>query len=234
MAEARKHKDRMLTAMQSQPAAALEASVKEVLESSDIFTFGEFLLLPQFESGEAEAKGPKKLLELFAYGTWREYQARQGEYPRALSPTETKKLKMLSILDLSAREKALKINDVLESISTDRWNLYHWFAEMFKKGLLDVKIDEANDIIEIRSVAPRDVRPEDVSELYQILVQFRQNVQGAKDQGGAVNESLSAAHAKQEQDMLRLEVRGSAGAHGQGQSGGGGSQGRARPRKVAA
>ncbi len=100
----------------NQKAKALEAVITQTLNHPKIFSFSELLYLSNIQNVKYEKyfqlKGTQsekslKTLELFAFGNYNTFITLQEEYSK-LSDPQTKKLKMLSIVDISSKVKVKK------------------------------------------------------------------------------------------------------------------------------
>lgn len=84
--------------------------LKQVLKHPQIFVFGELLQLASIQqlsqSESASDRAWFSLLQLFAHGTWMDYQrqAKAQGLPE-LGPAEATKLKQLTIVDMAAKQR---------------------------------------------------------------------------------------------------------------------------------
>jgi len=94
-----------LILLKDQSAAVVEKVVERILADTHIFVFGEFLALPNVKSLPKDCK-TIKTLELFAYGSYSDFKGEESAY-LSLNERHLKKLKMISVAELSTQSKLL-------------------------------------------------------------------------------------------------------------------------------
>uniref|UniRef100_A0A1A9W8X7 PCI domain-containing protein n=1 Tax=Glossina brevipalpis TaxID=37001 RepID=A0A1A9W8X7_9MUSC len=90
--------------------------IKQVLEAPNIYVFGEFLVMPhikELETGE-NAKY-YNTLNLFAYGTYKQYRQKSEDY-LDLTEAMKKKLQHLTIVSLAIRNKCIPYEVLLNEL----------------------------------------------------------------------------------------------------------------------
>jgi len=97
----------VLLAKTAKAAAAAEL-IKQALDTPGVYVFQELMEMPNIkELNDNPAFAPTiQLLNLFAYGTYKEYLQHQNELP-PLTPNQLKKLKHLTIVSLSELGKCI-------------------------------------------------------------------------------------------------------------------------------
>ncbi|KAG1098770.1 hypothetical protein G6F42_017937 [Rhizopus arrhizus] len=117
----------------------------------------------------AEVAPYYRLLEIFLYGTFKDYQENSTQLP-ALNENQTKKLKLLSIATLSETQQTLSY-DLLQSyldIPTVR-ELEDLVIDAFYQGILTGKLDQRQRQLQVMYSMGRDLRPQQLNETMNAL-----------------------------------------------------------------
>lgn len=150
---------------------ALESLVKQALEHSAIFVFGELLDAPNIQDLAKSPDGSKflELLRIFAYGTYSDYVAQRSALPE-LTTEQRKKLQMLTIVSFALKAKSIKYSELLEALElTSYRDLEELIIESIYKGLIVGKMDQQEQCLVIESCTGRDCRPEDLDYIIETL-----------------------------------------------------------------
>ncbi|GAA6005069.1 uncharacterized protein JCM10292_005551 [Rhodotorula paludigena] len=100
-----------------------------------------------------------RLLELFAYGTWADYDAKRGDYP-PLSPEQETKLKHLTILSLATESRVIPYATLLSLLALPSLPaLEDLLISAFYANVLTGRLDQREQRLEVLSAQGRDVRP---------------------------------------------------------------------------
>ncbi len=162
------------------------AVIKSVIGRSDIFVFGEILDLPNVQAlGQLkEGKPYLDLLQIFAYGTWQDYQ-KSPDLP-ALSEAEQWKLKHLSAVSLAETAKVLRYDTLLRELglSTNR-QLEDLLISCSDKGLMEVELDPRNGIVRVHGCMGRDIGPGDLAKMQAALKSWLVATEESKQAGQA-------------------------------------------------
>ncbi|EED24493.1 COP9 signalosome subunit 7 (CsnG), putative [Talaromyces stipitatus ATCC 10500] len=121
-----------------------------------------------------EFRGYLKLLEIFAWGTWQEYQETPG-LP-TLNDQQALKLRLLSLLSLSSTIRPLTYQALMQALSIPTAvKLESLVTTAIYSSLIVARLSPATNppTVNVTAVAPlRDVRPQTVSTLISILSEW--------------------------------------------------------------
>jgi len=153
---------------------ALAAQIATVLSHPSIFVFGELLALNNVKklADAPETKPAFDQLEMFAYGTFDQYQART-DLPK-LSEKQERKLKQLTLVSLASKSRTLSYGDLSSvlQMSTVR-ELEDLIIESVYLGLLSGKLNQAQKVFEVAEVSGRDVRVSDIQSMLATLTSWQ-------------------------------------------------------------
>ncbi|RCI12900.1 hypothetical protein L249_1346 [Ophiocordyceps polyrhachis-furcata BCC 54312] len=153
------------------PRAAADLIV-QATSAPNTFVFAELLHTPQVQAlAQSDAyRSHLQLLNIFSYGTYKDYLALASELP-SLDDAQILKLRQLSLLTL-ARDRENLYYDRLQqalNISSAR-QLEDLVIKAVYQGLLSATLDPARQAVRVTSVAPlRDLRPGSIPELISAL-----------------------------------------------------------------
>lgn len=160
----------VLLAKSTKGAAAVEL-VKQALEAPGVYVFGELLDMPNIaELAQTEStKTFHNLLNLFAYGTYSDYKKNKDKLPE-LTTTQLKKLRHLSIVSMATRNKCLPYSELLTELDIKNVReLEDLIIEVIYADVIRGKLDQQNQQLEVDYTVGRDIRPESVDEIVQVL-----------------------------------------------------------------
>ncbi|KAI8643905.1 hypothetical protein BD408DRAFT_414080 [Parasitella parasitica] len=174
------------TSQKLQPFLLLSKSVKGVancklitdaLNAPGVYVFTELYESPNLvEASSLEQVAPYyKLLEIFLYGTFKDYQENSLQLP-ALNEKQIRKLKLLSIATLSGTQQTLSY-DLLQSyldIPTVR-ELEDLIIDAFYQGILTGKLDQRQRQLQVMHSMGRDLRPQQLTETMNALASWASN-----------------------------------------------------------
>ncbi|DBA97441.1 hypothetical protein WJX77_005637 [Trebouxia sp. C0004] len=144
-----------------------------------IFAFGELLAVPSVQQLlEADQAATYRTLQLFAHGTWGNYQEAQDQY-LSLSPVQQLKLRQLTLVSMAASSKALTYSELTAQlgISSVRELEDLIITECFYKGIITGKLDQQRRCLQVSEALGRDVKKEQLPEILQGLQQWLQSCQ---------------------------------------------------------
>ncbi|KAF3388317.1 COP9 signalosome complex subunit 7 [Penicillium rolfsii] len=136
------------------------------------YVFAELLETPTIQAlagpdTPAEYKGYLKLLEIFAWGTWQEYQG---------NAEQTLKLRLLSLLTLASTTKPLTYHTLMQSLSlSTTTDLESLVTTAIYANLISARLSPASTppTINVTSVAPlRDVPPQSLPQMVTLLTKW--------------------------------------------------------------
>ncbi|ALC40916.1 CSN7 [Drosophila busckii] len=139
---------------------ALLDVIKQVLDAPNVFVFGELLTEPNVL---ALKEGPHakyyNTLNLFAYGTYKQFRAQQNDYIE-LTPAMTKKLQHLTIVSLAIKSKSIPYVLLLNELEID--NVRHLediIIEAIYADIIHGKLFQNTRILEVDYAQGRDIPP---------------------------------------------------------------------------
>ncbi|GAB2232323.1 hypothetical protein Droror1_Dr00011355 [Drosera rotundifolia] len=154
--------------------SSLARPIVEATKSSSLFAFGEILAL----SNVAELQGTEHsvyvdLLRLFAYGTWNDYKRNAGCLP-SLVPDQVLKLKQLTVLTLAESSKVLPYDQLMQELDVTNVRELEDFLinECMYSGIVRGKLDQLRRCFEVQFAAGRDLRPEQLGGMIDILTDW--------------------------------------------------------------
>mmetsp|Transcript_30824 Transcript_30824/g.46516 ORF Transcript_30824/g.46516 Transcript_30824/m.46516 type:complete len:211 (-) Transcript_30824:130-762(-) len=165
---------------QSQQGKACEAIVKQVLDHSNIFVFGELLECPNVQAISASPEGAKllELLRVFAYGTYQDYKARADSLP-ALTPAQKRKLQLLTIVSMASKERRIPFSDIGAAVEMDSTReLEDLIIDAVYQNLIDAKMDQEKQCLEVLKSTCRDCKDEDIDFIIETLTAWGDSASG--------------------------------------------------------
>eukprot|EP01121_Diplochlamys_sp_Union-15-3_P019264 TRINITY_DN721_c1_g1_i1.p1 TRINITY_DN721_c1_g1~~TRINITY_DN721_c1_g1_i1.p1 ORF type:complete len:291 (+),score=61.95 TRINITY_DN721_c1_g1_i1:40-873(+) len=185
--------------------AALTPIIKQALSAPNVFVFGELLAMEnvkQLANAEEEHKKTFELLELFAYGTYPEYQARVSSLPKLTDP-QVKKLKQLTIVSLASKNRVIPYDGLLKQLDIPNVRaLEDIIIDSIYQGLLDGKLDQQRGQLEVDMVIGRDLRAEEYDKLTSTLNAWCDQ---SKDLLKAIREKIDWAKSYQEKQKAHKQ-----------------------------
>lgn len=147
--------------------------IKQVLEAPGVHVFGELLEMPNVMELE---NGPYSVhfntLNLFAYGTYKEYLQNKSQFLE-LTPTQCKKLQHLTIVTLATQEKCIPYNTLLEELDIKNVrDLEDLIIEAIYADIIHGKLDQKYSRVEVDYALGRDARPGDAIEIAAVLSEW--------------------------------------------------------------
>lgn len=151
--------------------------IREAIEHPQIFVFGELLTLPNVTalSESPEYEPWLKLLELFAFGTYKDYLESANNLPQ-LTPTMLAKLRSLTIISLAAKYKRISYSVLLSVLGlTNVRELEDLIIEIIYIKAIEGKMDQKRHSLEVESSISRDIKPEQLDTIAAILTSWCEN-----------------------------------------------------------
>ncbi|CAM9105243.1 unnamed protein product [Choristocarpus tenellus] len=142
---------------------ACVALIQQVLSNKKSFVFGELMAMPNIQALRGTEHEPHLLLlEIFAYGTFTEYQSKAAQLPE-LTPVQMEKLRMLSIVSLAHEHKVVPYTTLKNELGMDNVRqLEDLIFDTIYSGLVQGKLDQLQGILKVKYAIARDVRIEDL------------------------------------------------------------------------
>ncbi|XP_050516948.1 COP9 signalosome complex subunit 7b [Diabrotica virgifera virgifera] len=153
----------------SAKGAACTELVKQVLEAPGVYVFGELLDMPNISELATTDRKYFNTLELFAFGTYKDYIANKNEVLE-LSPAQTKKLQHLTIVTLATKSKCIPYNTLLIELDIKNVrDLEDLIIEAIYADIIHGKLDQKNSQLEIDYAIGRDIRNDDINIIVNCL-----------------------------------------------------------------
>uniref|UniRef100_V9IH90 COP9 signalosome complex subunit 7 n=1 Tax=Apis cerana TaxID=7461 RepID=V9IH90_APICE len=165
----------VLLAKTAKGAAAIEL-IKQAVETPGVHVFGELLDMPNIKELE---NGPYvqywNTLNLFAYGTYKEYLENKDKVLE-LTPTQKKKLQHLTIVTLATKSRCIPYSVLLEELDIKNVrDLEDLIIEAIYADIIHGKLDQKNSQLEVDYAGlGRDVRPADTGVVAETLAAWGQ------------------------------------------------------------
>ncbi|KAK3103747.1 hypothetical protein FSP39_021585 [Pinctada imbricata] len=144
--------------------------IKQVLDAPGVYVFGELLDMPNIQE---LAGGPHEayfnLLNIFAYGSYRDYKEKSAELPE-LSPLQLTKLRHLTLVSLATKNKCIPYAVLLQELDIQNLRaLEDLIIEVIYADIIHGKLDQKNQQLEVDYALGRDIRQEAVPEIITVL-----------------------------------------------------------------
>jgi len=146
--------------------------VKQALEAPGLYVFSELMDIANIkELQNGEFKSSWNLLNIFAYGTLKDYlKQKDGMGLCELSPAQTKKLKYLTIVTLSEKDKCIPYTVLQEELQiADIRELEDLIIEAIYAEIIQGKLDQRRGLLEVDNTIGRDIKAEDVTTIISTL-----------------------------------------------------------------
>ncbi|TRY62537.1 hypothetical protein TCAL_00866 [Tigriopus californicus] len=199
--------------------AALIALVKQVLESPNVFVFGELLDHPNIQAMKdvkESAAGYHALLEIFAYADYSAYQNRQDQLP-PLSPPMSQKLRLLTLCSMATTHKILpyaRLQTALALASVRE--LEDLIIEGASANVIQGKLDQQLLHFEVDFTMARDIQRNDIPGVLStleawctscdhILTDLEEQVQRANEMKQADVDHKN--HIEAQVSMIRKQIK---------------------------
>lgn len=197
----------VLLAKNAKGAAAVEL-VRQALEAPGIYVFGELLDMANIQDLENTPHAPYlKLLNMFAYGTYRSMKENPGTLPD-LSESMRRKLRLLTVVSLSETSKLLPYS-LLQAeldISTVR-ELEDLVIEGISAGVVLGKLDQKNSHFEVDFVIGRDIRKIDIGNIVGVLAAWCNNCDSTLSTIESQVKKVNKERAQNDSHRTALEQR---------------------------
>jgi len=149
---------------------ACSALISQALAAPNVLVFGELLDMPNVQQlvGTEEQK-MLDLLKIFAYGSWADYKANAANLP-PLNPSQTKKLKQLSIVTLASRSRLIPYSVLQEQLEIVALrDLEDLIIEAIYQGVIQGSLDQKKQQLEVEFTMGRDIKPESLDNMLAVL-----------------------------------------------------------------
>ncbi|KAI5781801.1 hypothetical protein EDC01DRAFT_709501 [Geopyxis carbonaria] len=146
--------------------------IGEAIQAPSCYVFSELLSCPNIVALESSQDYSKhhNLLKIFAYGSFRDYQANASNLP-PLNERQTEKLKQLSLITLASRgTQCLTYKYLLAELELPSVRaLEDLVITAIYEELLEAKLDTKSQFVEVVSTMGRDVAPAEIPAMVATL-----------------------------------------------------------------
>lgn len=158
---------------------ACEALVRDALEHTGVFVFGELLNCPNVEAlgGSPSGKQMLSLMRIFAFGVYSDYKQQKAEMPE-LTPNQLRKLQLLTVVSLATKEKHIKFSDLQAAVDiTGSRATEDLIIEAVYKNLIVGKMDQEKQCLIVEWCFSRDCKDEDLDYIIDTLTSWQDSAQ---------------------------------------------------------
>jgi len=114
-----------------------------------------------------------ELLEIFAYGKYSDYKAKQNDLPK-LSAIQSKKLKQLTIASLASESHVIPYSRLIKELDiAGLRELEDLIIDALYKDIVVGKLDHEKQIFQVDSSLGRDLRPEEMDKMISTLLAWQ-------------------------------------------------------------
>lgn len=168
--ETRNQVEQLISLAKTLQGSACLDLIKHVLEAPGIYVFAELLEMPNvIELNDSGHSKYINTLNLFAYGTYKQYTQNSAAYLE-LTSAMRKKLQHLTIVSLAIKNKCIAYSVLLEELEID--NVRHLedvIIEAIYAGIIHGKLFQNNRYLEIDFAQGRDIPPGYTSKIANTL-----------------------------------------------------------------
>lgn len=158
----------LLLAKNARGAAAAQL-IAQATEAAGVYVFGELAQFPGIKQLEQDSIKDWRLLELFAFGTYKDYINNSDDYPK-LSELQVRKLRHLTVVSLASTSKHVSYSLLQAELGImNLRQLEDLIIETIYAGILKGKLDQRQNQIEVESVIARDIKPDTINSVLSIL-----------------------------------------------------------------
>ncbi|KAG0278087.1 hypothetical protein BGZ95_004753 [Linnemannia exigua] len=148
--------------------------IKDVLTAPGVFVFGELLAMPNVVELKANPDHARyhKLLEIFSFGTYQDYQQNKDSLPE-ITVAQRTKLQQLSIVTLSERVRAIPYAHLLQYLEIENVRqLEDLIMDAIYQNLINANLDQKLKQVEVHSSMGRDLRPGQAQDMLRVLAEW--------------------------------------------------------------
>ncbi|XP_046381079.1 COP9 signalosome complex subunit 7b-like [Haliotis cracherodii] len=185
--------------------AAAVSLIKQVLDAQGVYVFGELLDMPNIQELSTGPHAPYfQVLNLFAYGTYREYKANVAMLPE-LTAGQLTKLRHLTIVSLATKTKCIPYSILLEELEIQNVRtLEDLIIEVIYADIIHGKLDQRNQQLEVDYAIGRDIRSDAVPEIITVLQDW---CNGCETVLKGIEDQISKANAnKEKNNKIKAEI----------------------------
>ncbi|KAJ2501968.1 COP9 signalosome complex subunit 7b [Coemansia sp. RSA 1972] len=137
----------------------------------------------------------ERLLELFSFGVLNDYKTAAAQFPQ-LSPQQLNKLKHLTLVTLASNEKVLHYDMLIAELDcSSEQEMEDLVIEAIYKNILMAKLDQKRRLVEVDFTVGRDVRKQDLPDIFAKLEAWSNTCDEALEKLSADIETVNAEAA---------------------------------------
>eukprot|EP01112_Ceratiomyxa_fruticulosa_P016751 TRINITY_DN5101_c0_g1_i1.p1 TRINITY_DN5101_c0_g1~~TRINITY_DN5101_c0_g1_i1.p1 ORF type:complete len:266 (-),score=57.34 TRINITY_DN5101_c0_g1_i1:182-979(-) len=154
---------------------AIVALIEQALNAPNLLVFGELLDAPNVKAIEGTEYAPYlELLKIFTYGTYSDYKVKQDKLP-PLTPAMLSKIRQLTVVTLSAIHRLIPYTILLKELDLSNVReLEDLIIDCIYQGIIKGKLDQKQQHIEVDFAVGRDIVPERLDQMIDILANWVQ------------------------------------------------------------
>jgi len=185
--------------------AGAASLLNQAMDATTVYVFGEILDLPNVQE---LSSGPHasvfQLLQIFAYGKYKDYKANQAQLPD-LTPQQLNKLRHLTVVSLATHTKCIPYSVLLEELSIENVrNLEDLIIEVIYADIIHGKLDQKNQTLEVDSAIGRDIHESSLTDVTNVLEQWCNGCEGVLK--SIEDQILRANNCKVQQNNLKAAL----------------------------
>ncbi|KAJ2479539.1 COP9 signalosome complex subunit 7b [Coemansia sp. RSA 2131] len=178
--------DAYIVLLTTAPQASIPEIIVRALEDESLVAIEQFAQYGQ-------------LLELFSFGVLNDYKT-AAQLPQ-LSPQQLSKLKHLTLVTLASNEKVLQYDRLIAELDcSSEQEMEDLVIEAIYKNILMAKLDQKRRLVEIDFTVGRDVRKQDLPDIYAKLEAWSNTCEEALEKISADIETVNAEAAAKRDD----------------------------------
>eukprot|EP00871_Galdieria_phlegrea_P001189 jgi/Galph1/2070/GphlegSOOS_G743.1 len=153
-----------LESLRSADSLLLGKVVQQLLEDRNVHVFGEFLQEPALQQLKENSPDVFHLLEVFAFGTWKDGQ--DNAYFFQLNEEAKRKLKRLTLVDIASKKKQLEYSYLMDCLELESLRqLEDLIIECIELQLIRGKLDQKEKRFQVDWTMGRDVGDHHLQEI---------------------------------------------------------------------
>ncbi|CAG9858358.1 unnamed protein product [Phyllotreta striolata] len=158
--------------------AACTELIRQVLDAPGVYVFGELLDMPNILELATTNRKYFNTLELFAFGTFKDYLANRNELLE-LTCAQKKKLQHLTIVTLATKSKCIPYSTLLVELDIKNVrDLEDLIIEAIYADIIHGKLDQKNSQLEVDYAVGRDIRADDINIIVNCLQDWCSSCEG--------------------------------------------------------
>jgi len=199
----------VLLAKNARGAAAVEL-VKQALEAPGIYVFGELLDMASIQELEGSPTSAPyfHLLQLFAFGTYKDFLNSEANSLPELSGLMLRKLRMLSVVTLAESDKLIPYSKLQSELGLESVrDVEDLIIEGISCNIMNGKMDQKNSWFEVEYVMGRDIKQSDFGGIVTVLSNWCDTCDSVLSSIETQVEKLNQDKADKKKKQEKLEAK---------------------------